>query len=606
MNKYQVLKNVFGYEIFRSGQEEIIDKIISGSDVLGIMPTGAGKSLCFQIPALILPGITIVVSPLISLMKDQVHSLIQNGVKAAFLNSSLSSGQYKKALSNLEKGLYKIIYVAPERLETESFLNVSSKINISMVVVDESHCVSQWGHDFRPSYLKISYFVNTLEKRPIVTAFTATATQNVQMDIKKLLGLRNPYCVTTGFERKNLYFDVIETKTKDKIGETIKLLSDIKNESVIIYCGTRKKVEQLCDILNKKGYSTNRYHAGLSAVERRRNQEDFIYDRKKVFVATNAFGMGIDKPDIRMIIHFNMPKNIESYYQEAGRAGRDGEPAKCIMLYSDSDISLNRFFIDNTNNDDLDIDQLKDIKAQDYKNLDKMIEYCKGNVCYQKYMLDYFGEHIDSCGNCGNCLAEFDEIDFTSEAKKIFACILETEQQYGIKMICDILKGSKNNERIFQMGYDNILSYGSMKNFSLISLKNHIKELVNKKYIFLYGTKYPILKLYDIAHDIVCGKSKESVIIKKRKSKEVFFSSNKINIYEQPLYDLLVKLRTQIAKEQKVPAYIIFSDKTIKQICKKLPVELQDLLQISGFGKNKLEKYGDLIIKTVNEYFMGL
>ncbi|MDE5599989.1 MAG: RecQ family ATP-dependent DNA helicase, partial [Oscillospiraceae bacterium] len=334
MDKYQVLKNIFGYELFRSGQEEIIDKIISGSDVLGIMPTGAGKSLCFQIPALILPGITIVVSPLISLMKDQVHSLIQNGVKAAFLNSSLSSGQYKKALSNFEKGLYKIIYVAPERLETESFLNVARKINISMVVVDESHCVSQWGHDFRPSYLKISSFVDALDKRPILTAFTATATQNVQMDIKKLLVLNNPYCVTTGFERKNLYFDVIETKSKDKIGETIKLLSYIKNESVIIYCGTRKKVEQLCDILNNKGYSTSRYHAGLSAVERKRNQEDFIYDRKKVFVATNAFGMGIDKPDIRMIIHFNMPKNIESYYQEAGRAGRDGEPAKCIMLYS--------------------------------------------------------------------------------------------------------------------------------------------------------------------------------------------------------------------------------------------------------------------------------
>ena len=429
IDKYDILKQFFGYTSFRDGQEDVVDALLAKQDVLGIMPTGAGKSLCYQIPAIMMSGITLVISPLISLMKDQVNALVQQGVSAAYLNRSLTETQYHKALANAANGKYNIIYVAPERLESNSFLRFALNANISLIAVDEAHCVSQWGQDFRPSYLNINKFISKLNYRPVIGAFTATATDEVKSDIIRLLQLNNPTVVTTGFDRPNLFFSVIRPKNKSET--LLKLIRERNNQSGIVYCSTRKKVEEVCAMLNQKGVQATRYHAGLDDSERVKNQDDFVFDRKSVMVATNAFGMGIDKSDVRFVIHYNMPKNIESYYQEAGRAGRDGEEADCILLYSKADVSTCRFFIENIeDNESLSTEQREFFKKREEERLKQMVFYCTTSDCLRGNMLKYFGdEHKESCGKCSNCLTEFETVDVTVEAQKILSCIIKTGQR---------------------------------------------------------------------------------------------------------------------------------------------------------------------------------
>ena len=500
MTKEEVLKKYFGYDSFRAGQETLVNGILSGRDTLGIMPTGAGKSLCYQIPALLMPGITLVISPLISLMKDQVTALNQAGIHAAYLNSSLTQGQYQTALRNLIQGRYKIVYVAPERLLTESFLWAASQIEISMVSVDEAHCISQWGQDFRPSYLKIPDFVEQLQVRPVVSAFTATATAEVREDIAAILGLQDPVTLVTGFDRKNLRFSV--KQPADKMAATLAYIMEHPDECGIIYCLTRKTVEEVHNALVGRGFSATRYHAGLSDEERRENQEDFIFDRKEIMVATNAFGMGIDKSNVRYVIHYNMPKNMESYYQEAGRAGRDGLPSECVLFYSGQDVVTNQFFIDRMEAaEGMD----EETAALVRERLKKMTFYCFTNECLRAYILRYFGEYGDNyCGNCSNCLTQFEEKDVSETAKNLIGCVKTARRSYGMTLIVDTVHGSKNS-RLIQVGMDQNPYYGTCEEEPIYRLRQILNHLLVEGYLFLTDDKYPVLELTEKSEEILNG-----------------------------------------------------------------------------------------------------
>lgn len=604
--KLAVLKEYFGHSEFRQGQEKIVDCLLSGKDALCIMPTGAGKSICYQIPALVFDGVTLVISPLISLMKDQVTSLVQSGISAAYINSSLNQSQYFRVLENAASGKYKIIYVAPERLVVQEFTELCYKIKISMVAVDEAHCVSQWGQDFRPSYLKIVEFIESLPCRPVVGAFTATATKEVKEDILKILKLNNPLVVTTGFNRSNLFFSVMKPKNKDTT--LIDLIKERSEKSGIVYCSTRKAVEAVCELINQNSFSATRYHAGLSENERKENQEDFVFDRKQIMVATNAFGMGIDKSNVSYVIHYNMPKNIESYYQEAGRAGRDGSQADCILLYSPQDVFTNRFLIEKSeDNPELTEEEQYMVREKDFERLKQMTLYCTTNDCLRKFILKYFGDKADNyCGKCSNCLTQFETIDITVDTQKILSCIIKTGQRYGKKMICDVLRGSKN-ERLLRFKLDNQSTYGIMKDLSEKRVRDIIEHLEQIGFIFSEGGEYPVLKVSATSYGVLKGKSPLSMKIPKEQKKEPkpAVKAADINaVIDKDLLDELKQLRRKLAMEKNVPAYIIFSDATLTDMCKKLPMTSEEFLTVSGVGKTKLAQYGEIFLETINNYLI--
>lgn len=570
------------------------------------MPTGAGKSLCYQVPAMMKEGITIVISPLISLMKDQVAALSEAGIAAAYINSSLTPPQCAKALRNAREGKYKIIYAAPERLETADFLSMCENVKISLVAVDEAHCVSQWGQDFRPSYLKIAQFIERLLERPTVGAFTATATDFVKEDIKKMLRLENPYVVTTGFDRPNLFFSVEQLRPREKENRLINLINERQGKAGIVYCATRKNVEAVCDFLNEAGIEATRYHAGLPDDERRQNQEDFVYDRKRIMVATNAFGMGIDKSDVSFVIHYNMPKSIENYYQEAGRAGRDGTEADCILLYSKGDVRTNEFLIENSEpNPELNEEEQEAAREKDRERLKQMTFYCTTGECLRCFILKYFGERAKgSCGKCSNCLTEItDTKDVTREAQMILSCIIRTRQRYGKKMICDILRGSEN-ERLLHLGLDTQTTYGLLEDRHAGEVYAIIDRLAAEGYIIYEGIEYPTLHVTEKSADLLYGRAAVRVRNVKRKEKAaVQFVDRGI---DEGLMKHLQDLRTKLAREISVPAYVVFSNAALEDMCRKRPKTNREFLAVSGVGNAKLERYGERFMKVIREYEEGI
>ena len=568
MDQFQILKKYFGYDSFRPGQEELIEAILAGRDVLGIMPTGAGKSICYQVPALCMKGITIVVSPLISLMIDQVKALNQAGVHAAYINSALSENQVTKALNNAAAGQYKIIYVAPERLETVRFLNFARQVEISMVTVDEAHCISQWGQDFRPSYLKILKFIEQLEVRPVISAFTATATPVVKEDIVKILCLKEPKLLITGFDRENLYFGVKWNKNKDE--QLFDYLQNHLEESGIVYCATRKNVDKVWEYLERRGLPVTRYHAGLTPEERRVNQDDFIFDRKPVMVATNAFGMGIDKSNVRYVVHYNMPQSLENYYQEAGRAGRDGASAECLILYSPQDTIINRYMIENKNdNEEMTQEQAETVRKQDIERLNAMVGYCKTVHCLREYILRYFGNNPYKsiagkyCGNCSTCLKESTSRSY---------------EQYGYGNLWEDTWESGGDMGGYMQGDTFGYDHGSV-------YRDYGENFGKSKVAGVYGTGY-------------YGEGKKAEV-KKPEGKKLL---QDLDPDKQVLYAQLKAKRKEIAAEENIPPYLVFTDRTLLDMCIKAPRTKAEMLKVSGVGENKYSRYGSQFLRCIDEH----
>ena len=579
---YYALKKFYGYDSFREGQLEIINKILNKIDSFILMPTGGGKSICYQIPSIIFEGITLVISPLISLMKDQVDSLKESGINGIYINSSLKSEEIKEILKDASLGLYKIIYISPERLESNYFKNIIKDLNICHIAIDEAHCVSEWGHDFRKSYRYIKPFYESLRNRPVISAFTATATKEVREDAIKLLGLNNPYKYLGDINRSNLNINIL--KEVDKEEELKTIIRSHEDESGIVYCTSRKEVDIIYNRLADIGYSVLKYHAGMGEEDKEKSQEDFLFERKNVMIATNAFGMGIDKSNVRFIIHASIPKNLETYYQEIGRGGRDGEKCDCYLFYSRDDIRRVEFLINKSS-----AINRREIAL---RKLQEMVEYAESKDCYRNYLLNYFGNKYvtDFCNNCSNCLNSDDIKDFTREAQIILSTIFRTRERFGISVLIDILRGIKG-PKVINYELDKITTYGLMKEYSSNFIKTIIKNLLELKYIDLKPGTYSMLILNNRSIKVL--KSEEKVFMKLKKIED--------EVINKDIYNALKSWRKIKAIKENIRPYIIFSDRTLIDISNIKPYDTKSLMNIRGMGEKKLQKYGDEILELIRD-----
>lgn len=579
------LKKYFGYDEFRVGQEKIIERVLSGKHTAGIMPTGGGKSICYQIPATLLQGVTLVISPLISLMKDQVDSLDQVGIPSTYINSSLSYIEVEERLFNLSLGEYKILYIAPERLESESFINQLRQLPIMLVAVDEAHCISSWGHDFRPSYLRIKNLIQELPSQPTILALTATATPQIIDDICIQLGILKESTIITGYKRKNLSFKVIKGQNRlDFISNYVK---QNKNESGIIYAATRKEVDKVTSHLKKLGISVGRYHAGLSDTERSNQQDAFLQDNLNVIVATNAFGMGIDKSNVRYVLHYQMPKNMESYYQEAGRAGRDGLESECILLFNAQDVQIQRFLIEQSTSD-------FSRQKQEIQKLQSMKDYSYCETCLQAFILHYFGDYRHtSCGKCSNCIDQRSSIDITTDAQIVLSCIMRMGERFGKTMVASVLTGS-TNKKLLDFNFNTLSTYGLFKNRTIKNVGDLIDFLTSDQYIGVTDGKFPLLTVTNKGREVLLGK----IHVMKKEEIEIKVTNNSNN----ELFDQLRALRKEIAAELGLPPFVVFSDSTLRDLCNLLPTTEEEFLQAKGVGMQKQQRFGKQFIDIIKQY----